>query len=45
MSGFERKKAFILRKIKMEYQNEKPTTSMEKNRLKIIPSGHPIFFL
>jgi hypothetical protein len=35
MSGFGRKKAFILREIKMEYYNEKPATRIKKNRLKI----------
>jgi len=35
MSGFGRKKAFILRKMKMEYYNEKPATRIKKNRLKI----------
>jgi hypothetical protein len=35
MSRFGRKKAFILREIKMEYYNEKPATRIKKNRLKI----------
>jgi hypothetical protein len=45
MSGFGRKKPYILHEIKMEYYNEKPATRMKKNRLKIIPSGRPIFSL
>jgi len=43
MSGIGRKKAFILREIKMEYYNEKPTTRMKKNQLKVIPSERPYF--
>jgi len=47
MSGFGRKKAFILRKMKMEYYNEKPATRIKKNRLKIKGSlfRAPIFSL
>jgi len=45
MGGIERKKALVVREIKIGYYYEKRTTKMKKNRLKVIPSGHPIFSL